>query len=450
MTRLDVFRLAPSAWVAAFAIACGPAVAAPPAIDTGTMTWGGVTPETTIIHVTSLEDSGPGSLRDALATIGPRVIVFDVAGTIALKSDLRIDYPEATLAGQTAPSPGITLLGRPLRIKAPDVVVQHVAIRPFGVYTPEEYEELDAITVTTCGSCDTPTTDVLIENVSTTWAVDENIGLWGDRLQRVTIRNSLIAEGLAEAGHPKGVHSMGLLVGEKVSGVEITGNLFASNLRRNPVIGGGASAFVANNFIYNPGRNSVHIYEGAETRASLIGNVTRAGPDTHASMTAFQNQGDPAVDSPGARVYAADNYCCDGRTAGPAPSDDGQAPEPQPVTVASHWTLLAPGDVWGWVSRFAGSRPAARDAIDSRIVAGVEAGTGRVRDEPDLPTAALGSGGAAGAPPAVPTEPLSPSAIAGKSRLAAWLCLRHREVGGPPTPQCPETPDELRAALGAS
>jgi hypothetical protein len=103
---------------------------------------------------------------------------------------------------------------------------------------------------------------------------------------------------------------MGLLIGGNVSGIEIVGNFFVSNMRRNPVVGGGASAFVANNFIYNPGRNSVHVYEGAATKASLIGNVTMKGPDT-TRISPFQIQGNLAIDHP--RNYAADNHCCDGR-----------------------------------------------------------------------------------------------------------------------------------------
>ncbi len=414
-------------------------------IEAGTMTMGGLLPKTKIIHVTNLSDGGPGSLRSALRVDGPRVIVFDVGGAIELKSDLRIEKPDVTVAGQTAPNPGITLHGHSLKVRASNVVVQHVSVRPWSETMAEKADERDGITIFSCDDCDTPTTDVLIENVSASWSVDEGIGLWGKELSRVTIRNSLIAEALRNGGHEKGVHSMGLLIGGGVAAVEVTGNFFVSNLRRNPVVGGGASAFIANNFIYNPGRNSVHVYEGAGTRASLIGNVTMKGPDTDEAMSPFQIQGKLAKSSPGAEIYAADNHCCDGRIKAGTQSFS-QPLSPEPVTTAASWKVIPAQDVWSHVSRYAGARPAERGTTDARIVSSVERGDGKVIDSPrevggDIVQASTE------APPALPANPLAMAGKTGITRLAAWLCLRHFEVGGPQTPQCSTTAEELRAAL---
>ncbi len=432
--------------VAAAACAFGavPSGAAP--VEAGTNTAGGLTGTPRIVHVQNLNDSGPGSLRAALRMRGPRVIVFDVAGAIELESDLRIDEPDVTVAGQTAPGPGITLQGASLKIRANNVAIQHIAVRLWSEATADKGGDRDAITVFACDDCDRPVSNVLIENVSASWGIDENIGFWGAKLERVTLRNSLIAEGLRNAGHSKGVHSMGSLIGGNTRAIEVTGNFFASNLRRNPVVGGGASAFVANNFIYNPGRNSVHVYEGAGTRASLIGNVTLRGPDTAEDLTAFQIQGDLASDSPGAVIYAFDNHCCDGRI------HSGQVEPDQPLaaapaTVSATWQTLPAADVWAHVSRYAGMRPAERGATDARIVSGAERGDGRVIDSPwevggDPVTAGTQP------PPPVPDDPFAPAGGSGKSRLAAWLCLRHFEVGGPPTPQCAESPETLRGLLG--
>ena len=415
-------------------------------IETGTAATGGLSKSTDIIHVKNLSDSGPGSLREALKKDRPRVIVFDVGGAIELDSDLRIERPNVTIAGQSAPAPGITLHGHSLKIKTSNVVVQHISVRPWSKTPPEKGDEVDAITVTACETCESPTSDILLENVSASWSIDEGIGLWGEKLQRVTIRNSLIAEALRNAGHPKGVHSMGLLIGTKVLGVEVAGNLFISNLRRNPVVGGGASAFVANNFIYNPGRNSVHVYEGAGTRASLIGNMTKQGPDTDDNITAFQIQGDLAVDSPGAEIFVADNHCCDGQSDKAWNGLISQPLSSDPVTVSRYWKVMPAQDVWAWVNRFAGSRPQERGNTDTRIVSGVQSGDGKVIDSP------LEVGGdivlpSTAPPPQLPSDPLAPTGAGSMTRLEAWLCLRHFEVGGPPTPQCPESVDKLRTDL---
>src|SRR5262249_45687888 len=99
-------------------------------LPAGTATHGGAVAGSKVIHVTSLADSGPGSLRSAVQTEGPRVIVFDVAGIIQLESDLKLSVPNLTIAGQTAPRPGITLTNGSLRVRTHDVILQHIAVRP--------------------------------------------------------------------------------------------------------------------------------------------------------------------------------------------------------------------------------------------------------------------------------------------------------------------------------
>ena len=82
-----------------------------------------------VLRVTNLNDSGPGSLRAAVETDGPRTVVFDVGGVIRLASPLRIREPRITIAGQTAPGGGITLRGQPLIVSADDVVVRYIRSR---------------------------------------------------------------------------------------------------------------------------------------------------------------------------------------------------------------------------------------------------------------------------------------------------------------------------------
>jgi hypothetical protein len=92
-----------------------------------------------------------------------------------------------SIVSQSAPSPGITH-GCSLKIRTSNVVCS-TSPSDLWVTPPEKGDERDGITIFACEKCDGPTTDILLENVSTSWSVDEGIGLWGDRLARVTIRN---------------------------------------------------------------------------------------------------------------------------------------------------------------------------------------------------------------------------------------------------------------------
>ncbi|WP_156953228.1 hypothetical protein [Afifella pfennigii] len=433
--------------LAAFALGGGLAAAQDELPLAGTATEGGLVPGTTIVRVTNLEDSGEGSLRAALEGEAPRIVVFEVSGTITLQSDLRLDVPYLTLAGQTAPPPGITITNGKLRISAHDIVVQHLAIRPGPADDPAMNEGRDAISVGPCADCDTPARDIRLENVSLTWGVDENLGLWGETLRKVTIRNSLIAEGLRNAGHPKGTHSMGLLIGQAVEDVEVVGNLFASNLYRNPVVSSRASAVVANNLIYNPGLAAMHIYGGPSVRAAFIGNVVWAGPDTHSRVMALGLPEPFPMESPDAVIFAQDNPCCGREGSLPRLGLPGQWLAPSPPARAGGWEVMPSSQVPDYVLSFAGSRPGERDAVDARIVDGVISGDGRIVDmPPEAPVATEGQRREV----RIPKQPFAASELAGKSNLEVFLCLEHRRVGGPATPECSETRAQLSEAAASA
>ena len=82
-----------------------------------------------VIEVTNLNDHGPGSFRAAIEAKGPRIIIFRVAGIISLESNVDIDNPDITIAGQSAPGDGICLANHSLNINTENVILRHLRVR---------------------------------------------------------------------------------------------------------------------------------------------------------------------------------------------------------------------------------------------------------------------------------------------------------------------------------
>ena len=161
-----------------------------------------------IIKVTNLaDDDRPGTFREACQASGPRIVVFEVSGVITLlNSDgLTINEGDITIAGQTAPGDGITLVNGPdndkptLKIKAENVIVQYLKIRTgdaMGRLLPNQPDiNVDAIAATNKSK------DVIIDHVSLSWSIDETVQLWSAK--NVTLQKSIIAESLTDSFHPK-------------------------------------------------------------------------------------------------------------------------------------------------------------------------------------------------------------------------------------------------------
>lgn len=401
----------------------------------GAATQGGIAPGTSILHVDSLADDGPGSLRAALATEGPKVVVFDTSGTIRLTRDLKIDSPHVTIAGQTAPSPGITLTGGSLRIRSHDIIVQHITVSPGPAATPKENDNRDSISIDGASTDpDRQSFQVRLENVTATWSVDETVSLWYPHTHDITVTNSIIAEALNHAGHPKGMHSMGLLVGPGVRGVQITGNLLVSNAFRNPAITQGAAAYVANNYIFNPGQNAIHFYRrdvASDTRVSLIANYLANGKDTKAHIAGILVLGLIKRDKNADLIFIKDNSIALG------PKSTALAIEPgfelaakMPITSAT-WTVLPAARVPSFVLRYAGARPLDRSVQDRQLIAGVRSGASRIIDAPRTDLSQPVNRAVA----AVPKDPFGLTSE-GRTRLEQWLCEEHLKVGGMPSASC--------------
>src|SRR5437667_4824509 len=208
---------------------------APPPVKGWTNTEGGRGGR--IIRVVNLNADGPGSFKWAVEQPGRRVVVFEVAGAIDLKfGTITIKEPYLTIAGQTAPSPGITLIRGGVDIGAHDVVVQHIRIRVGRSGKLPFTWESDGIS-TIVGAH-----DVIVDHCSLTWASDENLSASGPRFtgntpeewrrgtsHNITYSYNIIAEGLAHASHPKGEHSKGSLIHDNATGILIYRNLYAHN-----------------------------------------------------------------------------------------------------------------------------------------------------------------------------------------------------------------------------
>lgn len=334
------------------------------------------------IVVDTLADSGPGTLRAALAQEGARVVRFAVGGEIWLSRPLEIDEPFVTVDAGDAPAPGISVMGDKVRIRTHDVILRHLRVRVGELAGGSDPDNRDGIALE--GDPERPFRNILIDHCSIAWAVDEGLQLWGAGGRDVAVTNSIIAETLSRSIHPKGAHSLGFIVGPRIDDVLIAGNLMAHNNGRNPVIAGGSSAIVMNNLVYNPGFAAFHVYrrEGEPpTRVSAVGNLVIAGPNTQAVLKTY-----PRGVNPGTQIYFAGNEGVDvtafdpneplGGEGGPSPISaekpiwrEGLSPVPAEAVLDSVLTR-------------AGARPDLRDETDRRIVAEVRARGGGIRDAP--------------------------------------------------------------------
>jgi hypothetical protein len=354
---------------------------------------GGVT-----LRITNL-GNGPGSLKAALEQEGPRTIVFDVAGVIDLqKQTLVIDSPYITIAGESAPPPGITLVRGGLSIQSHDVMLRHLRIRP-GEAGSGKGSGWDVDGVSTSRGAHR----VIVDHCSFSWATDENLSASGPRFMGdsigdwrkstshdIVFSHNIIAEGLANSTHSKLEHSKGMLLHDNVTGVLIYGNLFAHNQERNPLLKGGVQATMVNNLVYDPGSRAVHYNllilewggrEPVRGRLTAVGNVMRGGGSTKSGLPFLMIGGQGSLD-----FHGRDNLALDWRgqplpligryTTSPAEI----VPHDEPLDWPEGLQALPSEQVEEWVLKNAGARPWDRDAHDQRIISNVAEGRGRIID----------------------------------------------------------------------
>ncbi len=374
----------------------------------------GLRPGSQIVHVTTLAAKGKGSLDDAVKRSGPKIIIFDVAGTISLKGDLDLRTPFVTLAGETAPEPGVTLVGGTLRVHSHDVCIRHVSVRPGPSDDPEVSGVRDGIAIGgNPAKYGGPIQNVVVENVSVSWAIDENLSVWYAGTNNVQIRNSIISEALRSAGHPKGNHSMGLLIGSDVSNVDISGVLFAHNNDRNPRISPRTIVSLSNSVVYGPGRMSTQIFldcSAGRYPVRLENNIFIPGSSTYRKLSQYEFVDDASRD--------------------PVHPNSDCKPGFDTLTIEREGEK----GVLESVLQGSGSRPARRNEVDARVVNEVRSGAGTIVDSPPekLETSETTSGQRVFVPPAAPFA----KAADGRYAIAVSLCNAHLGLGGAPYRGC--------------
>lgn len=352
-----------------------------------------------IIRVTTLAKDGPGSLAAAIAAKGPRTVVFEVGGTIDLgRETLTVTEPFLTIAGQTAPSPGITIIRGGIDLKGHDVIISHIRVMT-GADGQAHFSGWEADAFSTVAAH-----NVVVENCSFLWALDENMSASGPRFEGknlaewrantshdILFRNNLAAEGLAFASHPKGEHSKGSLIHDNATRITFYRNVFAHNVERSPLVKGGAQVLMINNLIYNPGHRAVHYnlmnlewtghpYVTGEITA--VGNVMRGGNDTDPGLPFLMLGGDGDL-----AYYGRDNRAVDRHgNALPQFGRYGETkarllPAKAPLASLAGYVVLPSGEIETSLLASAGARPWDRAPDDIRVLFFVAEGRGDIIDD---------------------------------------------------------------------
>ncbi len=341
-----------------------------------------------VITVTNLNDRGPGSFREACETGGARIIVFNVAGIIRLKTPIIVRAPYVTIAGQTAPGDGVCIAGESFWVNTHDVVVRHMRFRRGETNVGRRDDAFGG----------NPVGNIMIDHCSCTWGLDENISFYRHMFSpgadykdlklptvNVTIQNTISAKALDTYNHAFG----STLGGENCSFMR---NLWASNAGRNPSIGWNGIFNFVNNVTYNWVHRSV---DGGDYTAlyNMINNYFKPGPLTpkntpvghrilkpesgrsklgyyvfgrvHASGNIMEGYDAITKDNWAGGIQVQEQANTDGYT------ENMKWNEPFPMP---HLTIMPAKDAYKYVLKNAGATIPSRDIVDERIVEEVETG----------------------------------------------------------------------------
>ncbi len=340
-----------------------------------------------VIVVTNLNDDGPGSLRWACEQGGARIVVFNVAGIIRLKTPLMIRAPYITIQGQTAPGDGVCVAGESVWLNTHDVVIRYMRFRRGETWVGRRDDAIGG----------NPIGNIMIDHVSASWGLDENMSMYRHMYNdstgktedkfptvNITIQNSIFAEALDTWNHSFG----STLGGENCTFMR---NLWANNAGRNPSVGWNGVFNFVNNVVFNWVHRSI---DGGDYRAqfNIINNYFKPGPATpkndvgHRILKPESGRSKLKYQVYG-RAYVAGNVV-EGYPAitkdnwnGGVQLEDNQNintyianvkwPKPLPMPQI---TILPAATAKEYVLANAGATLPRRDAVDARIVKQVQTG----------------------------------------------------------------------------
>lgn len=320
-----------------------------------------------VLIVSNLNDSGPGSLRDAIEKDFPRIIVFDVSGIIPLESELKINDGNVTIAGQSAPGDGICLKNFPMVISADNVIVRYMRFR----MGDEKGYEGDAFS-------GLRRKNIMIDHCSVSWGTDEVATFYDN--ENFTMQWCIIAESLNASVHKKGDHGYGGIWGGM--GASFHHNLLTHHKSRLPRFCGSRYhkepekeiVDFRNNVIYNWMINNS--YGGEKGNHNLINNYYKPGPATNEKTSGrIVNPSEPY-----GKFYVDGNFV-DGNEKvsennwnGGVQCDDPQAVRSTDPFPAADIKTHSPQRAYQLVLAYAGAS-LKRDALDKRVIKEVESGT---------------------------------------------------------------------------
>jgi hypothetical protein len=340
--------------------------------------------------VTSLADTGPGTFREACNAVGPRIVVFNVAGTIHLKNRVRIRAPYITIAGQTAPGDGVCVRGATVCVDTHDVVIRHLRFRRGETNVANRDDALGG----------NPVGNVILDHVSASWGLDENLSMYrhmyrppgGDKELKLPTVNISVQWCISSEALDTYNHAFGSTIGGHNS--TFHHNLWACNTGRNPSIGMDGDFNFLNNVLYNWRHRTV---DGGDqnSRYNVINNYYKPGPVTPQGAVAHRvlrpdGKRPRGKTSPrewgkayvagnvveGDRAVTADNWAggvqIDGTEDPAAVLARVRADKPFPMAKAP---LQSAAEAYDAVLEHAGATRPRRDAVDRRVIDQVRRGT---------------------------------------------------------------------------